>query len=89
MKLFEKFVENALEKTKLLETVINTVKTLAAETHRLGVTMVSLAQTIHMHQRAIQDLYARQGLVLQTVKDNSLDLKLPNSDDDEESSKPN
>lgn len=89
MKLLERFVEGAIERSALLVKTANAIHALAAEVHKLGIATLAMANTIQAHQAAILELYARQGLVMKSMKSAALDTQLPDCSDKEKDQKPN
>lgn len=77
MKLFRGEVEKMLEKSPLLLKTASVMESLAQEIHGLGLAIVSLSQIVQAHHAALQELYARQGLVMKAIKSNSVDTWMP------------
>lgn len=88
MKLFETLFEKTLGRSPLLVKTVNVLEALADEVHKLSVETMMLAHQINVHQQALQELYARQGLVMRAIKSSSLDMQLPDPRD-KEKAKPN
>lgn len=88
MKLLKALVEDALEKSPLLVKTVTAIDNLATEVHNLGMATMALAHTVQAHHAALQELYARQGLVMKAIKSNSLDMNMPTSKS-KEPAKPN
>ncbi len=89
MNLFENLVDKVLVKAPLLLKITEALESLATEVHKLGVATMMLAHQVQTHHNALQELYARQGLVMQAIKSNSLDMKMPDPDEKEGAPKPN
>jgi hypothetical protein len=87
MKLLEKALEKAVDGSKRVRDVVGMVGTLATEVHKLSHSVMGLAQAILAHEKAIRELYALNGALLKSMKEHSLDLKMPNGKKAE--SKPN
>lgn len=79
MKLLRNEVEKLLEKSPLLLKIATSMESLAKEVHSLDVAIVSLSQIVQAHHVALQELYARQGLVMKAIKSNSLDMQMPDA----------
>lgn len=84
MKLFETLVERTLAKSPLLHKAVDAMTEVAVsfgelkvEVHNLGVAVMALAHTVQAHHVALQELYARQGLVMKAIKSNSLNMDMP------------
>lgn len=88
MNVFEKLVEKTLEKSPLLLKAVHAMESLATEVHNMGVAVMTLAHTVQAHHVALQELYARQGLVMKAIKSNSLDMRMPDAKN-KEPAKPN
>ena len=88
MNLLERMVEKTLGRSPLLLKVATTMDKLATEVHNLGMATMALAHQVQAHHQALQELYARQGLVMKAIKSNSLDMKMPDPKD-KEPAKPN
>lgn len=88
MKLLERLIEKHLEKSPMLLQTATLLEKLATEVHNLGVATMALAQMVHAHHQALQELYARQGLVMKAIKSNSLDMRMPDAKN-KEPAKPN
>lgn len=89
MKLLARLVEDALERSPLLKQAVTVGAALALEVKNLGEGVTALAHIVQAHHMALQELYARQGMVLKAVQGNSLDMKMPDGKKDEKGSKPN
>ncbi len=87
MGLFDKLVETALEKSPTLKQAVILVGALALEMEKFGSGVHALAQIVQAHHVALQELYAKQGLVMKAVAGSSLDMKMPDGKKIE--SKPN
>lgn len=88
MKLLRDEVEKSLEKSPLLLKAATAMESLAREVHGLGVAVVGLSQIVQAHHVALQELYARQGMVMKAIKSNSLDMRMPDAKS-KEPAKPN
>lgn len=83
MKLLERLVEKTLGRSTLLLATAGALQELATEVHKLGQATMVLARTVRTHQVALQELYARQDQVIQAIKSNSLDVRMPDPSDKE------
>lgn len=72
-----KLIERLVERTPMMKQALGLIAALAAEVKNLGDGVAALAQIVQAHHSALQELYARQGLVLKAVNANSLDMKMP------------
>lgn len=88
MKLLRVLVEDVIERSPLLVKTVDSLEKLATEVHNLGMATMALAHTVQAHHAALQELYARQGLVMKAIKSNSLDMNMPTSKS-KEPAKPN
>lgn len=88
MKLLSELLEKHLEKSPVMLKAVTALHNLATEVHGMGVAIIALSQMVQAHHAALQELYARQGLVLKAIKSNSLDMNMP-SNKPKEPAKPN
>lgn len=89
MNMFDRLVEKTLARSPLLLRVAESMEAVALELQRLGEMTVKIAQTVQVHHTALQELYARQGLVMRAIKSNSPDMSMPDPGDKEKAQKPN
>lgn len=73
MKLFDKLIAKSPVAVALTEAI----RLLAVETQGLARAVLLLANQVNVHHGALQELYARQGLVMKAVKSGSLDVSMP------------
>jgi hypothetical protein len=65
-----------------------TVNELDHDAQKLTIAVGAIASTVQAHQKALIELYARQGLVMKAIKSGSLDMDMPDIDK-EKATKPN
>lgn len=77
MKLFRDEVEKSIEKSPLLLKAATVIVDLAREVNNLGMAVIGLSQLVQEHHTALQELYARHGMMMKAIKSNSIDMQMP------------
>lgn len=88
MIFFNRRLEKALGKSKFVCDLIGTISRLTNIVDEQKKLNDSLTRTVYLHQEALRELVARQALFMRSMRDSSLDVKLPDGKKTKET-KPN
>jgi len=77
MKLLERLIENALDRSPLMFKVADTISAFTDELNKLGTAVALLAHTIQSHRDAIVELNRRQNQLVALMQSGSIDTQMP------------
>lgn len=78
--IFEKTsFEKTIEKSSLFLKVVTALETLTKDVRQLGIVSTTLMNAITAHNRALQELYAANRIMMNAIKSNVVDVNVLDS----------